>query len=38
LLDRVRLAEVACECYGIVGSAYERLLKSTDHNCLRYVI
>jgi CRP-like cAMP-binding protein len=38
LLDRVRLAEAACECYGIVGSAYERLLKSSDHNCLRYVI
>ena len=38
LLDRPRLARAACECYGIVASAYERLLKFGDDNTLRYVI
>jgi CRP-like cAMP-binding protein len=41
LLDRPRLARAACECYGIVTSAYDRLLKNGsngNHNMLRYVI
>jgi CRP-like cAMP-binding protein len=42
LLDRPRLTRAACECYGIVTSAYDRLLKNGssngNNNPLRYVI
>jgi CRP-like cAMP-binding protein len=39
LLDRPRLMRVACECYGIVSSAYTRLLRRDESkNSLRYVI
>jgi CRP-like cAMP-binding protein len=42
LLDRPRLTRAACECYGIVTSAYDRLLKNGNsngaNNTLRYVI
>jgi Mn-dependent DtxR family transcriptional regulator len=41
LPDRPRLARAACECYGIVASAYDRLLKdgnsNGNNNTLRYV-
>jgi CRP-like cAMP-binding protein len=38
LLDRPRLMRAACECYGIVTSAYDRLLTNGHNNSLRYVI
>lgn len=39
LLDRTRLMKASCECYGIVASAYSRLLRYEEgKNTLRYVI
>ncbi|HWZ50309.1 MAG TPA: Crp/Fnr family transcriptional regulator [Granulicella sp.] len=38
LLDRLRLAGAACECYGIVAAAYGRLLHNGENHCLRYVV
>jgi len=38
LLDRTRLVRTACECYGIVTAAYDRLLKIDENNGLRYLL
>jgi len=37
LLDRPRLERTACECYGIVGSAYRRMLVHGADKTLQYV-
>jgi len=38
LIDRARLQRTACECYGIVGSAYDRILRKNGDNTLSYVV
>jgi CRP-like cAMP-binding protein len=37
ILDRVRLARTACECYQIVSSSYQRVLQLNGNNSLVYV-
>jgi CRP-like cAMP-binding protein len=37
ILDRVRLAATACECYRIVSASYRRVLQSNGNNSLAYV-
>jgi CRP-like cAMP-binding protein len=37
ILDRAKLSEVACECYRIVSSSYERVLQLNGNNSLAYV-
>jgi CRP-like cAMP-binding protein len=37
ILDRAELTKVACECYAIVCSSYERVLKSGPDGSLNYV-
>jgi CRP-like cAMP-binding protein len=37
ILDRAQLVKVACECYTIVSSSYERVLKSGPDGSLSYV-
>jgi CRP-like cAMP-binding protein len=37
ILDRAQLIKVACECYAIVSSSYERVLKSGPSGSLSYV-
>jgi CRP-like cAMP-binding protein len=37
ILDRAQLTKVACECYAIVSSSYERVLKSGPNGSLGYV-
>jgi CRP-like cAMP-binding protein len=37
LLDRPRLERTACECYGIVGAAYDRMLQYDADKMLSYV-
>jgi CRP-like cAMP-binding protein len=37
ILDRAQLIKVACECYTIVSSSYERMLKSGPNGSLSYV-
>jgi Mn-dependent DtxR family transcriptional regulator len=37
ILDRAQLVKVACECYAIVSSSYERVLKSGPDGSLSYV-
>lgn len=37
ILDRPRLIETACECYGIVSSSYQRVLQTNGNNSLMYV-
>jgi hypothetical protein len=32
ILDRPGLTDKACECYGIVNTAYDRLLKKGESN------
>jgi CRP-like cAMP-binding protein len=36
ILDRLRLAKVACECYEIVSSSYRRVLKAESDGSLKY--
>lgn len=38
ILQRKHLTSLACECYGIVTSSYERVLRLDSDNSLRYVI
>jgi CRP-like cAMP-binding protein len=38
ILDRPGLTTVACECYQIVRSSYDRLLQPSEDGLLRYVI
>ena len=38
ILDRKQLRALTCECYGIVTSSYERMLRIDPDNSLRYVI
>ena len=38
VLDRKQLTGLTCECYGIVTSSYERMLRIEPDNSLRYVI
>ena len=38
ILDRKKLTGLACECYGIVSSAYDRVLWITPEKSLYYVI
>lgn len=38
ILDRRALTEVACECYAIVSSSYERILKANADSVLSYVV
>jgi CRP-like cAMP-binding protein len=38
ILDRPGLAARACECYGIVNTSYERILKNGDGDDLTYVL
>lgn len=38
ILNRKPLVALACECYGIVTSSYERMLQIDRDNSLRYVI
>jgi len=38
ILDRPGLTAKACECYGIVNSSYDRLLKNGDSGDLRYIL
>ena len=39
ILDRSALSAVACECYGIVRTSYERILQSSNgSNSLSYVV
>jgi CRP-like cAMP-binding protein len=38
ILNRARLMKVSCECYGIVASSYERILKAHPDGSLSYVI
>jgi len=38
ILDRTRLEGVACECYSIVRSAYERLLKKNADGSTSYLV
>ena len=37
ILDRVKLARTACECYQIVSSSYQRVLQLNANNSLVYV-
>jgi CRP-like cAMP-binding protein len=37
ILDRVRLAATACECYRIVSASYRRVLQPNGNNSLAYV-
>jgi CRP-like cAMP-binding protein len=37
ILDRVRLAGTACECYRIVSASYRRVLQPNGNNSLAYV-
>jgi len=37
ILDRVRLARTACECYQIVSASYQRVLQLNGNNSLAYV-
>jgi CRP-like cAMP-binding protein len=37
ILDRVRLAATACECYRIVSASYRRVLRPNGNNSLAYV-
>jgi CRP-like cAMP-binding protein len=37
ILDRAKLAKVACECYQIVSSSYQRVLQLNGNNSLVYV-
>lgn len=37
ILDRKRLTVLACECYGIVTSSYERMLWKKPDKSLNYV-
>jgi CRP-like cAMP-binding protein len=37
LLNRPRLVRTACECYGIVTAAYDRVLRAGENKSLRYV-
>ncbi|GAC1651125.1 MAG: Crp/Fnr family transcriptional regulator [Acidobacteriaceae bacterium] len=38
ILDRAKLTQTACECYSIVNSSYERLLRVDAKGRLRYVL
>jgi len=38
IMDRIALAGVACECYGIVTSSYRRILVSNPDGVLSYVV
>jgi CRP-like cAMP-binding protein len=38
IVDRARLTEVACECYGIVNASYSRLLQKDDRGEVSYVL
>jgi CRP-like cAMP-binding protein len=38
IVDRPALTKVACECYEIVSSSYNRILKTDSHGTLSYVI
>jgi CRP-like cAMP-binding protein len=38
ILDRPGLTARACECYGIVNSSYDRLLKVADNGELNYIL
>jgi CRP-like cAMP-binding protein len=38
ILDRPALTKAACECYGIVSSSYERVLKAGPNGSLSYVL
>jgi CRP-like cAMP-binding protein len=37
ILDRAQLIKVACECYAIVSSSYQRVLKTGPNGSLSYV-
>jgi CRP-like cAMP-binding protein len=37
ILDRMRLAATACECYRIVSASYRRVLRPNGNNSLAYV-
>ncbi len=37
ILDREKLSRVACECYRIVSSSYQRVLQTNGNNSLAYV-
>jgi CRP-like cAMP-binding protein len=38
ILDRPKLTKVACECYAIVSSSYERVLNTGRNGSLSYVV
>jgi CRP-like cAMP-binding protein len=38
ILDRAGLSAAACECYGIVASSYERILRTDASGALSYVV
>jgi len=38
IVDRPALTKVACECYAIVSSSYERILKANADSVLSYVV
>jgi CRP-like cAMP-binding protein len=38
IVDRPALTKVACECYAIVSSSYERILKANGDRALSYVV
>ena len=38
ILDAERLSSLACECYGLVQSSYDRVLKQGPNNSTMYVI
>jgi hypothetical protein len=38
ILDRPKLEATTCECYGIVRSAYERILEKNAANSFAYVV
>jgi CRP-like cAMP-binding protein len=38
ILNRVALTKVACECYEIVSSSYQRILRSNPDGSLSYVV
>ena len=38
ILDRAALTSMACECYSIVSSSYERVLQADPKRSLSYVV
>lgn len=38
ILNRAALAEVSCECYGIVRASYDRILKRQENGQLAYIL